>query len=304
MTKLERRRARALSYSTYLGGSRRRRRPRGSPSTGRGNAYVTGYTEATNFPTAHATDFDTYNGGDSTPSSRSCTWPARALDCSTRPTSAGSIDDHGTAIAVDAATEQRLRHRTDQLDSDFPTTPARFDTSYNGDGDAFVTKLDTGTCVSDAQCSDLNACNGVETCSAGTCQPGTAPDCTDSNACTDDSCNPAVGCVNAPDNTNTCSDGNACTQADACVAGQCLGANPVLCNDSNACTDDACNPASGQCVFTNDNSNACTDGDACSQTDSCQAGQCVGSNPVLCEDSNACTDDACNPATRPVPLHP
>src|SRR5206468_652218 len=48
---------------------------------------------------------------------------------------------------------------------------------------------------------------------------------------------------------------------------------------------------------TNDDTNTCSDGNACTQTDSCVSGVCVGSNPVLCDDGNACTDDACNPTT-------
>ena len=39
-----------LSYSTYLGG-RARRRGYGIAVDGAGNAYVTGYTDSTNFPT-------------------------------------------------------------------------------------------------------------------------------------------------------------------------------------------------------------------------------------------------------------
>ena len=50
-----------LSYSTFLGGSGDDL-GEGIAVDGSGRAYVTGYTEATNFPTVHATD-STYNGG-------------------------------------------------------------------------------------------------------------------------------------------------------------------------------------------------------------------------------------------------
>src|SRR5439155_26089412 len=35
-------------------------------------------------------------------------------------------------------------------------------------------------------CSDGNVCNGAEVCQAGSCQPGTALNCGDGNACTTD----------------------------------------------------------------------------------------------------------------------
>ena len=45
------------------------------------------------------------------------------------------------------------------------------------------------------QCSDGNACNGVETCSNGDCGTGTPLQCGDADPCTVDSCSPAVGCL-------------------------------------------------------------------------------------------------------------
>lgn len=41
----------------------------------------------------------------------------------------------------------------------------------------------------------------------------------------------------------------------------------------------------------------CSDGNACTQTDTCQAGVCAGSNPVVCNDPGECRTAACNPAT-------
>ncbi|MEK6775296.1 MAG: dockerin type I domain-containing protein [bacterium] len=58
-------------------------------------------------------------------------------------------------------------------------------------------------------CDDGNACNGVETCDSNTggCIAGTPLNCDDQNICTDDTCNPAAGCVNAPGSAN-CPSGN------------------------------------------------------------------------------------------------
>src|SRR5688500_9504957 len=52
----------------------------------------------------------------------------------------GSNNDFGNGIAVDASGAAYVTGGTQS--TDFPTTPLAFDTSYNGNGDAFVTKLD------------------------------------------------------------------------------------------------------------------------------------------------------------------
>ncbi len=46
-------------------------------------------------------------------------------------------------------------------------------------------------------CSDGNACNGLETCSAGSCINAPPPSCDDGNPCTTDSCSPPTGCEHA-----------------------------------------------------------------------------------------------------------
>ena len=47
-----------------------------------------------------------------------------------------------------------------------------------------------------APCDDGNACTTTDVCGGGLCVGGAPPNCDDSNVCTDDSCNPATGCVN------------------------------------------------------------------------------------------------------------
>ncbi|MCP4590688.1 MAG: hypothetical protein GY842_08085, partial [bacterium] len=118
-------------------------------------------------------------------------------------------------------------------------------------------------------------------------------DCDDTNSCTDDSCDPASGCVN-DFNTSGCDDGDACTTDDTCSDGMCVGGPLVDCDDTNSCTDDSCDPASG-CV--NDfNTSGCDDGDACTTDDTCSDGVCVGGPPLDCSDANPCTDDSCDTA--------
>ncbi|MGB0716931.1 MAG: hypothetical protein ACPGXK_13700, partial [Phycisphaerae bacterium] len=143
-------------------------------------------------------------------------------------------------------------------------------------------------------CDDANACTTGDTCAGGSCVGGPAPDCNDSNVCTDDACDPATGCVNV-DNTAACDDGDACTTADTCSSGTCVGGPAPDCDDGNPCTDDTCDPVLG-CIYTN-NTAACDDGNACTTNDTCSAGVCVGGAAPNCDDSNVCTDDTCDPAS-------
>src|SRR4051812_44655442 len=51
------------------------------------------------------------------------------------------------------------------------------------------------------------------------------------------------------------------------------------------------------CNGSNDGS-PCDDGNACTQTDTCQGGACVGSNPVTCTALDQChAPGTCNPGT-------
>ena len=148
-------------------------------------------------------------------------------------------------------------------------------------------------CVNDdvsLPCDDGNPCTTADTCSAGACVGGAASDCDDADVCTDDTCDPSVGCVST-NNTAACDDGNACTAGDTCSAGACLSGPSVDCEDGNGCTDDSCDPGTG---CRNDaNTLACDDGDACTTADSCSAGTCVGGPAPDCDDGNQCTADSC-----------
>ena len=112
-------------------------------------------------------------------------------------------------------------------------------------------------------CDDGDACTTADTCLAGACAGGPPPDCDDGNPCTDDHCEPATGCVSAP-NALDCDDGDACTTADTCAAGACVGGPPPDCDDGDGCTTDACLPASG-----------CQNTYACDPHATCQAGACA-----------------------------
>src|SRR5207245_1142068 len=150
----------------------------------------------------------------------------------------------------------------------------------------------TGTCsnpnkTDGTACSDGNACTQSDSCQAGACVGTNPVVCTALGQCHDaGTCDPQTGtCSNPekPDGT-ACTDSDACTQTDTCQSGVCSGANPVVCSALDQCHDaGVCDPANGACSNpAKPNGSPGTDGDACTQTDTCQAGDCAGRNPVVC----------------------
>ena len=144
----------------------------------------------------------------------------------------------------------------------------------------------------DGACEDGNFCTTGDHCADGACAPGGVLDCKDENICTDDSCDPALGCLHVM-NKAPCSDGDMCTTGDQCQLGQCQPGPALVCNDQNPCTDDSCSPLAG-CQFL-PNQAGCDDNNECTSQDHCNAGWCAGA-AVLCSDNNPCTTDSCNPA--------
>src|SRR5262249_40205942 len=80
----------------------------------------------------------------------------------------------------------------------------------------------------------------------------------------------------------------------------CTGSDPVICTAADQChIAGTCNPGTGMCSNpTAPNGTSCDDGNACTQTDACQGGSCVGSNDVVCTASDQChVAGTCNPGT-------
>jgi len=110
---------------------------------------------------------------------------------------------------------------------------------------------------------------------------------------------PCGGCTGQPNGT-ACNDSNPCTGSSACQNQRCVGSSPVSCPASDQCHDaGACSAATGTCSNPpKANGASCSDANACTQSDSCQAGACVGANPVVCSASDQCHDaGTCNPGT-------
>lgn len=100
------------------------------------------------------------------------------------------------------------------------------------------------------------------TCGGGACLPTNAP------------CDATLPCCNGICLNGVCKDlcaGVTCTASDQC--------HPA----------GTCDPTTGLCsnpVATD--GTGCNDGNACTQTDTCQSGTCTGSNPVVCTASDEC----------------
>ncbi len=128
-----------LVYSTYLGGS-------GSDSAtsiaidGSGNAFITGGTTSSNFPTSNPEQKATGGGSDvfvteMNPSGGSLVYSTYI---------GGSNFDKGTSIAIDSSGNAYVTGYTSS--ANFPTTSKAFSTTYQGNGnsEAFVLKLNSG----------------------------------------------------------------------------------------------------------------------------------------------------------------
>jgi len=153
--------------------------------------------------------------------------------------------------------------------------------------------------ANDQPCSDGNECTKGDQCQAGSCAAGGLENCDDSNLCTADSCDPALGCVyeflSAP-----CDDGDDCTVNDKCFQGQCQGGAQLNCDDSNPCTDDSCD-VTGICLHLA-NQAECSDDNACTTGDHCAGGHCVVTGELQCVDDNICTLNECDPVAGCVAL--
>ena len=100
-------------------------------------------------------------------------------------------------------------------------------------------------------------------------------------------------------NPSNCGDGNVCNGVETCVSGSCVPGTPPIVDDQNPCTTDACHPTNGVTHTPVANGTSCEDGNLCTNSSACQAGSCVGGNPVVCTALDQCHDaGTCNPGDR------
>ena len=127
----------ALVYSTFLGGSNDEHGRDIAVDTS-GSAYVTGITNSPNFPTTVGAFDATLDGVGTFDAFVTKLNPAgSALVYSTL--LGGVNSESGNGIGVDTSGSAYVTGSTGS--DNFPTTASAFDTTYNGDADTFVTKL-------------------------------------------------------------------------------------------------------------------------------------------------------------------
>jgi hypothetical protein len=132
----------ALVYSTYLGGARGDVAFSAAVDTS-GNAYITGYTGSSNFPTTPGAFQTTFGGGgpDGDAFVSELNAAGSALVFSTY--LGGSGDDTGHGITVDASGSAYVTGGTDS--SNFPISPGAYQTTCPGGGSrAFISRLNVG----------------------------------------------------------------------------------------------------------------------------------------------------------------
>jgi hypothetical protein len=208
---------------------------------------------------------------------------------------AGSVTSNSATLTVNncASSDATCNGLDDdcsgQVDEDYVPTCS---------GTSKVTCLN-GT-VQTTQCSDGDACNGAESCSAGSCVPGTPPVVDDGNPCTTDGCNSSTGVQHAPVAAGTpCPDGNVCNGAETCNAsGACVEGSPPQVDDGNSCTADSCDPVNGPQHAAAPVGTPCLDSTVCNGVETCNANaECVPGTPPVVDDGNPCTVDSCDPAS-------
>ena len=171
----------------------------------------------------------------------------------------------------------------------------------------------TTTCRAAAgDCDVAEACTGSSaSCPADAFKASATACADDGNVCTLDRCNGTVAACQHPAGNP----GTVCRlAAGACDAAEaCTGTSTACPADAFAPATTTCRVAAGSCDVaetctgaaascpadaTAPNGAPCSDGNACTQVDSCQGGACTGSSPVVCMAQDQCHEaGVCNPSS-------
>ncbi len=248
--------------------------------------------------------------------------------CGTEGGTVTSDDVSGDSLSGDGIEEYGCQTADDCMGKTAPGTCQKLDCVNN------TCMVVPDTAKNGQACQADDPCVENTTCFQGTCQ-GDAKECSDGNACTNDSCDAQTGECVFTDNSKTCDDGNPCTANDKCTEGTCQGGesicecksdeecakyddgNPcngvVTCQEGacevdpmtvvdcsavavGACETAVCDEDEGICKVKNKaDGSACETDDQCVSEPACDAGECSGT-AIKCDDKNKCTSDSCDPA--------
>ena len=112
----------------------------------------------------------------------------------------------------------------------------------------------------------------------------------DTENCLVGRCSDALLCTQVTASNGTFCNGG-CIQTGFCNEGICQSETEIDCDDMDPCTEDTCE--SGECAHSPLSEGSCDDDNACTDTDTCIEGACVGEN-IACNDGNPCTIDSCD----------
>ncbi len=134
----------SLAYATFLGGAAA---DCGNSITvdGYGAAYITGYTQSTDFPTTTGALRTAYQGGSRDAFVVKISASGDSLSYATY--LGGNAFDQGESITVDGSGTAFIAGTT--FSTNFPTTAGAYDQTHNGSSDTFIAKLNsTGSALS------------------------------------------------------------------------------------------------------------------------------------------------------------
>lgn len=170
------------------------------------------------------------------------------------------ISGNGTGVSNTTPATQNLENNYWGSGSG-PNPPGSGDTLVGPvDAIPFLTLVPTCiNCTVDPDCANGLACDGAETCSAGSCQAGTAIICTPGQCEVSSICVDPMGtCVATPKpNGILCNDGATCTISDTCQGGVCTPGSGGDADSDGDCDDEeaacGCNGMDGSeiCVLPN-----------------------------------------------------
>jgi len=161
----------------------------------------------------------------------------------------------------------------------------------------------TGACTHPANsdpCDDGVFCNGVDTCSGGSCiHPGDPCLGPDGDADCVESCDEgADSCTAADPNGSACDDGLFCNAEDLCFNGSCSfhAGDPCPGPDGDADCAESCDEGGDACTAADPNGSACDDGLFCSGPDTCSGGSCSlhAGDPCPGPDADADCVESCD----------